>query len=58
MLYSCEFFRVGNDTNSLNTLCLHFNGQDEQGLVISADVVISVKSEQVLRRRVSNQREA
>src|SRR2546428_2676816 len=37
MLYSCEFLRVGNETNSLNLLCLHFNGQDEQGLAISAD---------------------
>src|SRR3984893_10814686 len=37
MLEACEFLRVGNDTNRLNTLCLHLNGEDEQGLTTSAD---------------------
>src|SRR5207248_2635374 len=37
MLEACEFLRVGNDTNRLNTLCLHLNAEDEQGLTTSAD---------------------
>src|SRR5260221_9855742 len=36
MLYSCEFLRVGNETNSLNMPFLHFNGQHEQCLTASA----------------------
>src|SRR5947209_18599870 len=31
-----EFLRVGNDTDSLNPLCLHFNGQHEIGSIPGA----------------------
>ena len=33
----CEFFRVGNDANRLNTPLLHINGQDGEDLTASAD---------------------
>jgi hypothetical protein len=32
-----EFFRVGNDSNRLNTPLLHINGQDGEDLTASAD---------------------
>src|SRR6266536_4330314 len=35
-LDACEFVRVGNNTNGLNPLCLHFNGQHEIGSITSA----------------------
>src|SRR5207302_3001821 len=35
-LDSCEFIRVGHDTNGLNPLCLHFNGQHEIGSITGA----------------------
>src|SRR2546421_579989 len=37
MLYSCEFLRVGNETNGLDMLSLYFNSQDEQGVATRAD---------------------
>jgi hypothetical protein len=27
LLDACEFLRVGHNTNGLNPLCLHFNGE-------------------------------
>ena len=33
MLEACEFLRVRHDTNGLNPLCLHFNGQHEIGSI-------------------------
>ena len=33
----CEFFRVGNDPNCLNTPFLNINGQDGEYLIASAD---------------------
>jgi len=30
----CKFLRVGDETNGTDVLCLHFNGQNEEGPVL------------------------